>query len=136
MATDEFITAYGVLVHYQGYSKNIVVPDGVRKIAPKTFASCKNIERVEIPEGVVVIGGGAFAGCNNLKSVSIPDGIEVIGPHAFGCCEKIETICLPASLKKLNKNSFHLCNNLTIYVPKGSYAESCAKIMNIPYDII
>ncbi len=70
----------------------------------------------------------------NSKNITIPDGVETIGPHAFGRCEKLETICLPASLKKLSKNSFHLCDNLTIYAPKGSYAESCAKIMNIPFD--
>ena len=90
MATDEFITAFGVLVEYKGDGKNI----------------------------------------------TIPDGLEAIGLDAFTCCYKLEAICLPASLKKLSKNSFHLCNNLTIYAPKGSYAESCAKIMEIPYDII
>ena len=83
-----------------------------------------------------IIAGGAFSGCHNLKHISIPDSVEIIGPHAFGRCEKFETICLPRGLIRLSRTAFHLCDNLTVYVPKGSYSEMCAKIMKIPYDII
>ena len=84
MATDEFISICGVLVQFKGNSKYITIPDGIRKIDPRVFASCNNIEKVSLPESLSIIAGGAFSGCHNLKHISMPDSVEIIGPHAFG----------------------------------------------------
>lgn len=61
-----------VLDKYEGNDKNVIIPDGVVRIASCAFYECRNLESIEIPESVTNIGPMAFKGCSNLKNIKIP----------------------------------------------------------------
>ena len=73
----------------------------------------------------------AFRGCKQLKTVTIEEGVEVIEKGAFRDCEMLESITIPASVTKIN-NPFRGSENVTIYTPAGSYAETWAAENGVP----
>lgn len=50
-------------------SKEIVIPEGVKKVATSAFYGNETIERVVFPESLKAIGAEAFYGCNSLKEL-------------------------------------------------------------------
>ena len=80
------------LFSYIGKSKEMVVPDGVERLANDLFGFGKynreteyNIESVVLPESVKFIGNRAFTYCRNLKSIKMPSGIEIAANAFRGC---------------------------------------------------
>ena len=65
----EFIIVNGVLKSYNGFSQDVIIPDGVTEIGFKAFMDCENITNVTIPEGVEQIDDSAFCGCKNLTEI-------------------------------------------------------------------
>ena len=63
--------------------KSVVIPEGVKSIAPGAFTNLTGLEQVTIPDSVTVIGDEAFAGCVNLNTVIMGDGVKYIGEDAF-----------------------------------------------------
>lgn len=51
---------------------------------------------------------------------------------AFYNCKNLKKIIIPKSVKDIWAYAFEGCPNLTIYTPKGSYAEQYAKANSIP----
>ena len=51
-------------------TKNIILPEGLKKIGVKTFRN-SGIEEIYIPSTVESIGAESFHGCNNLKKVHL-----------------------------------------------------------------
>lgn len=58
--------------------KNIQLPNNLKKIDERTFASCHSMETIEIPRTIEGIGKDAFARCSLLKSMKIPTTIKNI----------------------------------------------------------
>ncbi|MBR2327423.1 MAG: leucine-rich repeat protein [Clostridia bacterium] len=56
-----------------------------------------------------------------------------MGSYAFSGCKSLKSINIPKSVTSIDRYSFKGCENLTIYVPAGSYAEKFAKEKNIPF---
>ena len=54
-----------------GYTKelpaNLVIPEGITKIAESAFRECKSLESVTIPTSVTEIDSGAFWGCGSIR---------------------------------------------------------------------
>jgi len=48
------------------YSGEIVIPDGIEKIAEHAFNNCRGLTSITIPSSVTSIGTNAFAGCSGL----------------------------------------------------------------------
>lgn len=124
----DFLIVGGNLSLYRGTEEMVEIPKGVTKISDRAFKDNKNVKYITIPDGVTEIGYGAFQGCMNLTSVTIPTSVTLIGDR-FG-----------------NTNIFYYLDgddvygkrervlpNLTLHVSEGSYAESWAKKLNIPY---
>lgn len=86
---EDFIIERKILKKYIGKSKNPVIPDGVKKIAPDAFASA-DIKTVEIPETVRIIEENAFIG-SKIETVIIPESVNHIGEGAFSLCEKLRS---------------------------------------------
>lgn len=80
------------------------------KSKPKAkMESLNKIEKITIEEGIIAIDEGMCCRLKNLKCVKFPKSLESIGKYAFDS------------------------HNLTIHAPAGSYAETYAKIFNIPF---
>ena len=95
---------------YFGNATTLVIPNEVKGIFYKGFATLKTVEEVVLPEGLESIDVGCFWGCKKLKIVHIPGTCKEIGEYALLDCPL-----------------------LTISAPAGSYAETYAKANNIPF---
>lgn len=70
--------------------ENIVLPEGIERIAGQTFAGCTSLKSITIPDSVTTIEYNAFQGCTNLRNVSIPASVTSIGGNAFSGCAAVE----------------------------------------------
>ncbi len=80
----DFTIEDGVLIKYNGESKDVVIPDGVTSIGNRAFFGRTWLDKVTIPEGVTSIGDEAFLDCWFMGSLTIPRSVTSIGHHAFG----------------------------------------------------
>lgn len=77
--------------------------------------------------------------CTSLEKITIPEGIKRIDGSAFARCEKLSEVHIPASVTYICQDTEDLSSafsespNVTIYAPKGSYAEKYAKQENIKF---
>lgn len=99
---------------YNGSAVNVQIPatiDGkpVVAVGDRAFLNNKTVQSIVLPEGVETVGWFAFSGCISLGAVSVPSSVESISYGAFENCPQA----------------------LTVFCPKGSYAESYAKSYGI-----
>ena len=99
--------------------KKVVIPKGVKSIAPNAFEGHKYIEEVTFAEGssVKTIGDGAFGNCSGITTFVMADSVTEIGKDAFINCCALTDIKLSSKLKTIGKNAFERCfsiNELTI----------------------
>ncbi|MBR5759997.1 MAG: leucine-rich repeat domain-containing protein, partial [Thermoguttaceae bacterium] len=80
------------------------------------------VEDYVVPEGVKRIDDRAFASCLQLKSVAIPEGVEELGIGAVDFCSSLRLVVLPKSVVVIPKDFFRLTTNLKVRAPKGSCA--------------
>ena len=138
-----FVVEDDVLIKYDGYESEVIVPSGIvaienkafwynkfvsKVILPNTvkvigsyaFCGCTALAEVELSDGVIHIGKMAFNGCKNLKSINIPDTVEELGAQAFGNCKSLPQITLPP-VKKIPECALAGCESLEIIeVPDGT----------------
>lgn len=88
--TDEFKIHNGTLVEYRGNNKDVVIPNGVKKIQNSLFWNCTSLETIKIPESVISLGGDTFYFCTNLQKLTIPASVEIMGDNPFGNCPKLQ----------------------------------------------
>ena len=98
-------------VAQNNYLREIVIPQGVRKIGSGAFSDCSRLTSVTIPQGVTTIGEHAFSSCYGLTSVTIPQGVTTIESWAFYNCG-FTNIILPPTLRNISSAAFYDCNNL------------------------
>lgn len=108
----------------------LVIPQGLETTGVFAFSNT-NIEKLTVPSTIKIIELDSFSGCKLLKSVTIEEGVEVIEKGAFRDCEMLETISIPASVTEIT-NPFRGSDNVTIYTPAGSYAETWAAENGVP----
>ena len=119
-APPDFEIENGVLVRYRGKGGDVIVPDGVKSIAPGAFRGCGGLTSVTIPDGVTSIWGEAFRGCSRLTGITLPASVTVIGGGAFEGCSGLADIALPAGLTEIGNSAFSGCGCLTgITLPTG-----------------
>lgn len=75
----------GVLVAADREAAELVVPDGVTRIADEAFYAAK-AKRILLPDGVREVGGKAF-GCAAVEELTLPRSVETVGNRAFDCAE-------------------------------------------------
>lgn len=68
-----------------------------------------------IPDGVRKINSIAFAGCNSLEKVTISNSVEVIGEKAFYHCGKLNSVTLGNKVKEILDEAFYLSGVIEIY---------------------
>lgn len=90
--------------------RNIVIPQGVKKIADGAFDSLKYLESVSIPDSVEEIGS-AFHWAS-IESIALPRGLKRISAGAFEGCKLMKEVKIPASVEVAQ--GFNCCANIII----------------------
>ncbi len=84
--------------------KDLVIPDGVKRIGEKAFMYCYTLDTLSIPATVETIEDKAFYSCSHLRELSFrgtgSKSIEM-GTMVFYWCRMLERIDLPANLRVL-----------------------------------
>lgn len=106
------ISEEGELLGYKGDGKEVVIPEGVKKIAFGVFLDRDNIEKVVLPESLEDVGEYVFFGCASLKEVEIPNKVKKIGRLAFGDCKSCRSIRLGSGIKAIEEFAFDGCSGL------------------------
>ena len=117
--------------------EDVVIPDGVTRIAHCSFKSTK-IKSVSIPNSVEYIGDKVFSG-TSIKNIKIPYSVKTIGSSVFNRCEQLESISIPDNVTKLGTATLFLnCKSLkNIYLPStlkridDSCFSGCSSLENI-----
>ena len=108
--------------------KEVIIPEGIKVIGPKTFMNDEKLVKVIIPEGVEKLSTNCFANCKSLESITLPDSIKMIGDCAFLGCTNLKSINFPANLKQIGSAAFKGCPNLVLpsFPDKLEYIGLCA----------
>ena len=130
---------YKVLVQYTGTGGDIVIPDGVARIAAEVFRDNQTITSVECPDSLEVIEKLAFWDCKSLETVTLNKGLLTIGMQAFkgaGFGKKSatgavtnSTLTIPDTVTSIKDGAFDGCT----YLGKIIFEESsdAAQELNI-----
>ena len=125
--------------------KNITLSESVKEIGDMCFGENTSLIEINLPSSLKVIPVGAFSSCSSLEKITIPEGVERIEATAFFACENLKEIHIPSSVTFIQNYSEEASSafgtystesriiNVTIYAPKGSYAEKYAKQENIKF---
>lgn len=107
--------------------KDITISSKIDELRYGFFAGCISLNDPDIPNYVKKIGEEVFSDCTSLIEVAIPNGVTSIGDSAFRICRNLSKITIPPSVTNISKNAFEDCSDeLTIYLEKGSYADTYA----------
>lgn len=98
------------------YKDEVVIPDGVKKIAETAFMSC-HIKSVKFPDSLDLIEDRAFFCCDELESIDFGNSIFSIGgmysDSVFSYCKSLKQITLPSQIKDIGERAFINCVNLS-----------------------
>ena len=100
--------------------KSVVIPDTVNYIGAECFSFCSALESVTLPDSLADLGYSTFNGCKSLTDISIPEGVTTIGSCCFRDCTALKSIELPDSIRNIEFQSFAQCGELRdISLPAG-----------------
>ena len=86
------------------------------------------VEELVIPDGIYKIANGAFKNCYGLKHITLPESLKSIGDSAFERCSSLETIILPEDVISLGEGAFKECTTLK----NADFSKS--KLKTLPYE--
>ncbi len=98
-----------MLLKYLGAESRVVIPEGIRMIAPEAFAGNEAIDKVIFPESLEEIGREAFRDCLLLQTAVFPKGLRRIGAGAFENCVKLLRVQLPWGIFRVEARVFRRC---------------------------
>lgn len=111
--------------------------DGVTSIGEEAFYYCDLLTSVIIPNSVITIGNRAFEYCTSLQRMTIPSHVTSIGDGAFLHCGALSSVKVTAGTKSIGLCAFYNCgDDFVLSVPKGSYAQTYAKLFFIEFKAI
>lgn len=100
---------------------SIKLPNTLKVIRSRAFASCKNIINVKFYEGLKEIEEAAFANCESLKTINIPHSIEYISASAFEDCNNLACeIVIPPSCKFIGERAFFGAYKIKVIIEDGN----------------
>lgn len=120
LGDDEFvIVGKGILVHCNGDSEDVRLPNGVRLIS-SAFESNKSVRSVKVNKGCTELAASAFA-FSSVREVWLPDSVEVIGSDCFRKSE-LESIRMPSGDCTIGKFAFEGISELILTLTEQSSA--------------
>lgn len=98
----------------------LIIPDGVTKIAKGSFYGCDQVTAISIPDSVKEIEDEAFLGCAGLESIYIPGNVKTIGENAFAACAALRSVEFGEGVTTLGDMVFQACKQLEVVTfPEG-----------------
>lgn len=99
--------------------------------------SCAQAQQGEIslPASLVSVQAQAFENAASIQRVTVPDGAREIASRAFAG-SSLREIVLPESLSFIAEDAFDGCSNLTLFVPRDSYAHIWCAQHDFAYEIL
>ena len=88
----EFDIEENRVMHYNGKSKTVIVPEGIEELESSSFWDNQYIEEVVLPDSLKNMGGDTFYNCKNLKKINIPESVSLMGNNPFAGCPLIEIV--------------------------------------------
>lgn len=98
-----------------------IVPEGVKKIKPLTFAFNNRLTFVDLPESLEELGDEVFTEACKIEDLIIPDSVKKVGCQLCSGCENLKHAYVSESLERLGYRMFCRCRNLKDIV-LGSFA--------------
>lgn len=89
-----------ILLAYKGSGSEVIIPEGIKQIAPGCFSNHSEIKSLRLPDSLQIVGEDAFNGCSNLRNVSGGSNVTEIRDRAFMNCP-LDNFVLPASIEKI-----------------------------------
>ena len=112
------IVGDGVLVKYNGASRDVTIPYGVKFISNAFKENTDNLRHdediasIKMPDSVKAIGSHAFYACRFLHGVTFSSKIETIGESAFEGSGIRSDIVLPENVRRIGSRAFAMCSEL------------------------
>ena len=95
--------------------KELIVPEGVKKINNGTFLLCQSLRSVKLSQTVEYIGVQAFKGCFYINKIDL-GAVQYIDEAAFEGCNGIKSINIPKTVNYLGLDTFAWTDFSTITV--------------------
>lgn len=136
----------------------INMPESVMSIGNNAFCGCSHLFQLTIPTDITSIGArafenctglqsinfnalncndissfGIFTGCNSLQTANIGNNVIRIPANAFSGCSGLTSVTIPKSVTSIGSDAFKGCGSCTIFGIPGSYAQTYAISMGIPF---
>lgn len=92
---------------YQNEKVEVITMSTVKKVAPYTFAGCKNLKGFDMSGGSE-IGSYAFKDCTQLENVKVASSISKLGIRPFAGCEMLSYV-------NFDENPYYICDQSIIY---------------------
>lgn len=118
-------------------NQHLQLDNGVLYNRDKTEAimACdKKIETLNISKGVKKIHPRAFERCEQLQSVCLPDSLQYIGDWAFAACYSLQTYTIPKGVTEIGEYILYNCISLTqlkVMGPVGDLNDICNSCVNL-----
>lgn len=93
------------------------------------FDGCDNLKELVLPEGLKKIGMRSIGGCTNLLSVTIPDSVEEIEEGAFDTCFDLSSITISPT------HPYYAFNNGALISKKDMTLIKFASNRNTAYEV-
>lgn len=100
--------------------KELIYPNGLRRIDEMAFINCENLTTVFLSDSVTALGKGCFYGCD-IEDLRLPSTIKEIPDEAFAY-NSIVGLNIPSSVRRIGVRAF-FCNlhdeRARIVIPEG-----------------
>lgn len=103
------------------------IGDDVKIIGDEAVSRNPYLQELYICEGVTSLGKELGTFCDALTTVVIAEGVTSMDEYCFRSLKALTSVTLPASLTSISNYCFQYCPNLTLTVPRDSYAAQWAK---------
>jgi len=116
---DFLVVGDNILLSYKGREKKLILPEGIKHIAPGAFSKNSSLESVIIPASVSDIGEEAFSDCTNLHELILQEGLKNIDDRAFKN-SSIAAVSIPDSVEGIGLGAFDNGGKLKTVIFNGN----------------
>ncbi len=113
---------------------SVQLPNSMEELSDGLFSNCDSLKDISFLSGIKTISSYAFSNCDGLTNIIIPDSVTSIKEYAFGSCKYLESITVHDNVSFIDREAFKDSEDIVIRGKVGSYAESYANGVGIPFN--